>query len=58
MNVYIEFILQFVMQVVQQLKEELYEVAQRKLNLEREIISLNKFIGAMKKELVQRMPGA
>ena len=45
------------MEVVQQLKEELYEVAQRKLNLEREIISLNGFIRAMKKELVQRMPG-
>jgi hypothetical protein len=45
------------MQVMQQLKEELYEVAQRKLSLEREIISLNKFIGTMRKELAQRMPG-
>ncbi len=41
---------------MQQLKEELYEVAQRKLNLEREIISLNGFISVMRRELVQRMP--
>ena len=41
---------------MQQLKEELYEVAQRKLNLEKEIISLNGFIRTMRKELIQRMP--
>lgn len=46
------------MQVMQQLREELYEVAQRKLSLEKEIISLNGFISAMKRELAQRMPGA
>jgi hypothetical protein len=46
------------MQVIQQLKEELYGVAQRKLNLEREIISLNGFIGAMRRELAQRTPCA
>jgi len=45
------------MQMVQQLREELYQVAQRKLNLEQEIISLNSFIRSLKKELVQRMPG-
>ena len=43
---------------MQQLREELYQVAQRKLNLEQEISSLNKFIGALKKEMIQRMPGA
>ncbi|MEN7982131.1 MAG: hypothetical protein ABFQ65_01655 [Nanoarchaeota archaeon] len=46
------------MQMMQQLREELYQVAQRKLNLEKEVISLNKFIRTLKKELVQRMPGA
>lgn len=46
------------MQVIQQLREELYGVAQRKINLEQEIVSLNGFIRAMKRELVQRMPSA
>ncbi len=46
------------MQMMQQLREELYQVAQRKLNLEEEIISLNGFIRVLKKELTQRMPGA
>lgn len=41
---------------MQQLKEELYEVAQRKLKLESELISLNRFIGTMKKELALRSP--
>jgi predicted nucleic acid-binding Zn-ribbon protein len=44
------------MQMMQQLREELYQVAQRKLNLEKEINSLNRFISALKKELVCRMP--
>jgi len=46
------------MQMMQQLREELYQVAQRKLNLEREIMSLNGFIRTLKRELEKRMPGA
>jgi predicted nucleic acid-binding Zn-ribbon protein len=44
------------MQMMQQLREELYQVAQRKLNLEKEILSLNKFISSLKRELLQRTP--
>lgn len=44
--------------MMQQLREELYQVAQRKLNLEQEIISLNRFIEALKKELKERTSDA
>ncbi len=46
------------MRMMQQLREELYQVAQRKLNLEQEIISLNRFIEALKKELKERTSDA
>jgi len=45
------------MQMVQQLKEELYQVAQRKLWLEKEMNAMERLIKTLKRELMQRIPG-
>jgi len=44
------------MAMANQLKEELYAMALRKLNLEKEISSMDCYIKVLKRELDQRMP--